>query len=296
MGESMDNELESRTAGGRESAGTMLRTAREARRLGIDKVSRELHLSARTVGLLERDDYASLPPPAFVRGYLRGYARLLDLPEQEVVDAYNQVAGENPAPELRPVVRGQGEARPASWSGPLGLIVVGVLAIWSYQYWHSSQTSEQTPPPAELSEPLPAEPAANGPVLPEKVEAPLPSFIPAPDASPAPVAGAYPSPTVQPYAPQPQPSAEPALPEADTLVLSFSGESWASVIDAEGKKLLYQTVAKGQVKTVQGKAPFKIGLGRPADTRLEYNGQAYDHGYNSNRSSVRFVVPKERPH
>jgi cytoskeleton protein RodZ len=291
MGEPMDNELESRPAGVGDSAGAMLRAAREARRMGIDKVARELRLSARTVSSLERDDYASLPPATFVRGYLRGYARLLNVPEQAVVDAYNRAAGEEPAPELRPAARNQGEARPASWLGPLGLIMVGILAIWGYQYWRSPRSSTPVPAPPQLAEPAPAEPVAKGAALPGEAGTPSPSGVPAPAASPLTVAGAYPSPTPQPYVPQPQHVVEPARPEADTLVLSFAGESWASVVDAEGKRLLHQTVTKGQVKTVQGKAPFKITLGRPADTRLEYNGKAYDHGYTSNRSSVRFTVP-----
>ncbi|WP_367026794.1 helix-turn-helix domain-containing protein [Methylococcus sp. ANG] len=260
MGDAMDNDLAGRPGGEGGSAGQRLRAAREARRLGVDKVARELHLSAGIIGALERDDYASLPPPAFVRGYLRNYARLLDLPEQEIVDAYNRVAGEEAGPELRPAVRGQGEAKPASWLGPLGLVLLGIAGIWGYQYWRSFQTSSGAPAPA--SSPMAA------------VEAPG-------------------SPTVPPYpSAQPEPSPAPPQPEVDTLTLSFSGESWASVIDAEGKRLLFQTVAKDQVKTVQGKAPFKITLGRPADTRLEYNGRAYDHGYTSNRSSVRFSVPR----
>ncbi|QXP83855.1 RodZ domain-containing protein [Methylococcus sp. Mc7] len=292
MGDAMDNDLAGRPGGEGGSAGQRLRAAREARRLGVDKVARELHLSAGIIGALERDDYASLPPPAFVRGYLRNYARLLDLPEQEIVDAYNRVAGEEAGPELRPAVRGQGEAKPASWLGPLGLVLLGIAGIWGYQYWRSFQTSGPVSSPVELSEPVPAEPAANGSAMPAEEVQPS-SGAPAPASSPMAAVEAPGSPAVPPYpSAQPEPSPAPLQPEVDTLTLSFSGESWASVIDAEGKRLLFQTVAKDQVKTVQGKAPFKITLGRPADTRLEYNGRAYDHGYTSNRSSVRFSVPR----
>ncbi|CAI8890889.1 RodZ domain-containing protein [Methylococcus capsulatus] len=282
---------------GGESAGQRLRAAREARRQGIDKVARELHLSVGTVGALERDDYASLPPPAFVRGYLRGYARLLGLPEQEIVDAYNRVAGGGSDPEPGAVVRGQSEASPTSWFGPLGLVLLGMAGIWGYQHWRSSQISGEAPSPVELSEPVPVEPAVNGTAMPGREEVAPSTGGPAPASNPMAAADALGSPAASPYpSTQPQPSPQPLRPEVDTLTLSFSGESWASVTDAEGKKLLFENVTEGQVKTVQGKAPFKITLGRPADTHLEFNGQAYDHGYKTNRTSARFIVPRNAGH
>ncbi|WP_198321539.1 MULTISPECIES: RodZ domain-containing protein [Methylococcus] len=288
MGDTLDNDPADRP--GEDGAGYRLRAAREARKLGLDKVARELHLSVGTVGALERDDYSGLPPPTFVRGYLRSYARLLDLPEQEIVDAYNRVAGEGPAPEPEPVVHAQSEVRPVAWFGPLALVLVGIAGIWGYQYWHSSQTSGPAPSPAGLAKPVPAEPAGTGATVADREEAPSPSGMPPPASSPAAVEALV-VPVVAP-SPSAQPSPEPLPPEVDTLTLSFSGESWASVIDAEGKRLLFQTLAKGQVRTVQGKAPFRVTLGRPADTRLDYNGKAYDHGYTSNRVSVRFSVPR----
>ncbi|QJD30426.1 RodZ domain-containing protein [Methylococcus geothermalis] len=301
MSEAMGHDLEDRQDGEGRSLGAILKAAREARRWGIDKIARELHLPVETVGALERDDYSVLPPPTFVRGYVRSYARLLGLPEQEAVDAYHRVVGEGAEPALHPAARGQGEARPASWAGPLGWLLVGMLGIWGYQYWRSSQTSEPVPSPVGLSGPAPEESAARGAGLPADAETPHPSNMPATAVRPLEVAGASPAPSVRSDTPAPapglaQPSGQSGQPEVATLVLSFSGDSWASVIDADGKKLLYQTVAKGQVRTVQGKAPFKITLGRPADTLLEYNGQAYDHGYKSNRTSVRFIVPKETAH
>ncbi|WP_317134045.1 helix-turn-helix domain-containing protein [Methylococcus mesophilus] len=295
MGDATDNDPAGRPGPERGSVGPMLRAAREARRIGVDTVARELHLPAAAISALERDDYASLPPAAFVRGYLRSYARLLDLPEQQIVDAYNRVAGEGPDPELRPVARGQGEAKPASWLGPLGLVLLGLAGIWGYQFWRSSQNPVPVPSPVELSEPAPVEPAVNGAGIPGEAEVPPPFGEPAPAPSSIAAVEAPRSPVV-PASPPAQPPGAPPQPEGDTLTLSFSGESWASVTDAEGKKLLFENVAKGQVKTVQGKAPFKITLGRPADTHLEYNGRAYDHGYKTNRISARFIVPKETAH
>lgn len=70
--------------------GRSLADARKAANLTLIDVAARLHLDTRTVDALERDDYSRLPSPAFVRGYLRSYARLLSLPPEPIVNAYNQ--------------------------------------------------------------------------------------------------------------------------------------------------------------------------------------------------------------
>ncbi|TDJ42247.1 MAG: helix-turn-helix domain-containing protein, partial [Gammaproteobacteria bacterium] len=65
-----------------------LRNAREALGITIDEVAHELHLSREVVLSLEAGDYETLGPPVFVRGHLRSYARLVELPEEAVVEGY----------------------------------------------------------------------------------------------------------------------------------------------------------------------------------------------------------------
>ncbi|MGH8320859.1 MAG: helix-turn-helix domain-containing protein, partial [Gammaproteobacteria bacterium] len=74
------------------SLGAQLRTAREARKLPIHKAAQDLHVSDDILSALERDEYRTLGAPIFVRGHLRNYARLLGLPEDEVLAAYEHAA------------------------------------------------------------------------------------------------------------------------------------------------------------------------------------------------------------
>jgi cytoskeleton protein RodZ len=78
------------------SIGRQLAAAREVRKLDIDTVARELKLDAAIVRALENDDRAALPAPIFVQGYLRSYARLLDLPVQELLQRYAETTGTPP--------------------------------------------------------------------------------------------------------------------------------------------------------------------------------------------------------
>ena len=78
------------------SIGARLRTAREARRLTAEGVAKQLNLDVTVIQALENDDRQNLPAPIFVQGYLRSYARLLELPESELLDDYARQSDELP--------------------------------------------------------------------------------------------------------------------------------------------------------------------------------------------------------
>ena len=80
--------------------GRRLSDTRQAANLSLGEVASRLHLDLDTIRALEADDYDRLPAPTFVRGYLRGYARLLDLPPGPILEAFDQ-RGLTP-PELVP--------------------------------------------------------------------------------------------------------------------------------------------------------------------------------------------------
>lgn len=81
---------------GRMSPGARLSAARKERKLPLEVVADELKLDVRMVEALERDDKAVLPAAIFVQGYLRRYARLMGLPEDELVRDYTESTDEPP--------------------------------------------------------------------------------------------------------------------------------------------------------------------------------------------------------
>ena len=80
----------------RMSIGARLSAARNERQLTIRAVASELKIDVSMVAALERDDKAVLPAAIFVKGYLRRYARLVGLPEEELVSDYAASTGEPP--------------------------------------------------------------------------------------------------------------------------------------------------------------------------------------------------------
>ncbi|MCA9994966.1 MAG: helix-turn-helix domain-containing protein, partial [Anaerolineales bacterium] len=68
--------------------GQILREARENKGLTLEEVQAETRIHARFLTALEKGDYAVLPTPVHVRGFLRNYARFLGLDPQPLLARY----------------------------------------------------------------------------------------------------------------------------------------------------------------------------------------------------------------
>ena len=68
-----------RQTSGQQSSGALLAAGRQAKELTLDEVGDALNLSPQTVTWLETDDFDALPAPAFTQGYIRNYAKYVDI-------------------------------------------------------------------------------------------------------------------------------------------------------------------------------------------------------------------------
>ena len=72
--------------------GYALRSAREAKGYTIISVAEQLHLDEQIVLALESHQLASLPESAYVCGYIRNYARLLEISPEPLIEQFKQEA------------------------------------------------------------------------------------------------------------------------------------------------------------------------------------------------------------
>lgn len=63
--------------------GTVLREARERKRMTLAEVSESIKVSQTCLMALEQAVWSELPPEVFVRGFVRSFARAVGLPEAE---------------------------------------------------------------------------------------------------------------------------------------------------------------------------------------------------------------------
>src|SRR5579872_4093207 len=71
--------------------GQRLKTARESMQLTEKEAAARLHLNPRIIAVIESEDFENGPPVIFMRGYLRSYARLLNMPENEIDQVVTQL-------------------------------------------------------------------------------------------------------------------------------------------------------------------------------------------------------------
>jgi cytoskeleton protein RodZ len=68
--------------------GHILREARETKGLTLEEVQQQIRINARFLAALEEGEYERLPTPVHARGFLRNYARFLNLDPKPLVDRY----------------------------------------------------------------------------------------------------------------------------------------------------------------------------------------------------------------
>jgi len=71
-----------------EKLGAYLKKEREARNCSLEEISSATKIRKGILSAIENDDYTLLPPPVFVKGFLRAYATHLGLDYGEVVKRY----------------------------------------------------------------------------------------------------------------------------------------------------------------------------------------------------------------
>jgi cytoskeleton protein RodZ len=118
--------------------GWRLVKAREAQELTLAVAANKLRLSAATLQALESNRYEDLPEPIFVRGYLRAYARLLEMDQKVLVEEYDRLV-DTLGPVLTPTtrVRRQAAARDPYIRGALALFMVAMVVLLLGSWWYS---------------------------------------------------------------------------------------------------------------------------------------------------------------
>ena len=159
--------------------GGRLVEAREAQGLTLAVAANKLRLSAATLQALESNRYEDLPEPIFVRGYLRAYARLLEMDQKVLVAEYNRLV-DTLGPVLTPTtkVRRQATARDPYIRGAIALIV-GAMVVLLGSWWYS-RLKHDVPAQSRTASSEAEQPASSASVLP-------PPQIDSPNLGPGPV-------------------------------------------------------------------------------------------------------------
>ncbi len=236
-------------------AGAVLLAERRRQGLSLGDISRQLKLSVRQVEALERDDFSGFTGPVFVHGFIRNYAKLLNLVPDPLIRAADQIL-DPPAPASEPVAvpasprvapRRKIGLVPAVSAGAVVALVVAIAVLVG-----NRGDSEPAPDESVIA-------AVKPPAQPRE---------PAPAVKPA---------AVQPAA---RPSAGNAAAaetgERATLRMVFDQESWVEIKDRNGNTIFGQLSPAGSRRSVSGEPPFDVVVGNAAGVRLTYRDETVD--------------------
>ncbi len=251
MSEAATNRQASAPGGG----GAALLMERRRQGLSLGDISRQLKLSVRQVEALERDDYSGFTGPVFVHGFIRNYAKLLNLEPDPLIRAADRIldppasASEPVAAAASPLVvrRRRIGMVPAVSAGAAVAVVVAVAVLVGNRGG--------------------SKPAPEEPVIAAVEEAARPKEH-APAAKPA---------AAQPVARPAAGNAVAAEPGGRaTLRMVFDQESWVEIKDRNGNTIFGQLNPAGSRRSVSGEPPFDVVVGNAAGVRLTYKDETVD--------------------
>ncbi|NIY49012.1 cytoskeleton protein RodZ [Cedecea colo] len=297
-----------------QTTGVRLRTAREQLGLSQQAVAERLCLKVSTVRDIEDDKAPAELASTFLRGYIRSYARLVHIPEEELLPMMEKQAPVRAAKvaPMQSFSLGKRRKKRDGWlmsfTWLILFVVVGLTGAWWWQN-HKAQQEEISTMADQSSAELSA--GSNAQSVPLNTGA---DTTPAEDAMTQPAPGQEPQPapadtTAQATAPQsapadnsavvspsqapvdnaatPSPGAAASLPTgqaqvtppaADTnaLVMNFNADCWLEVTDATGKKLFSGMQRKDGNLNLAGQAPYKLKIGAPAAVQIQFQGKPVD--------------------
>ncbi len=126
--------------------GEVFSAARNAKKLTLKDVSNKLRLSVKQIEALENDNFSSLPPAMITRGFMRNYARLLELDAEPLLASY-RARTPDVAPSTLSVKTSMHQVMPTSASSQsrLKYILLGSFILLSAASWYYYANNIQKP-------------------------------------------------------------------------------------------------------------------------------------------------------
>lgn len=238
--------------------GAMLAQERSGKGLSVADIAAQLRYSPKQIEALEGDDYARLPGTTFVRGMIRGYAKILGAPAAPILRAFE--IRHVPAPVAQDqrherVPFPDGRTRSTRIYVWLSVIIAVLVAAVLYE-WHFGLPE----PIADAGRAATTEPAAGKDAetaVPPASREELTDVLP--DTKPVASGGV------------PVPGEPPG-----TLRFEFQKDAWVEVKDGSGRVLLAHTNPANSQIVVEGSPPFTLVIGNASSVRLTYGGKLLD--------------------
>ena len=253
--------------------GLRFRQAREKARWSLDVAAQRLKLPVAVVDAIEREDWARLGAPIFVRSYVGSYAKLLGLPASLADD----VVKGKPAPQLvamggTPVAK-RAYARKSMNLGYLlmTIVIVGSVVALALYFQSPKRSARVIELDAARAYALMAPAATNQGSSATIAEAGLVPLREAPASSTL---------------------TAPAV-ATGSLVMNFRGDSWVDLVDRSGAHLERGLVTAGTERRFDSLQLSQVTLGDATAVDVILAGAPLDLAPFSEANVARFTVSSD---
>ncbi len=236
-----------------QSPGLLLRQARERLGWSTQQVASKLNLRAAVVEALERDQADDHNALTFVRGYVRAYARLLAIDEQQILASFDAMEGRRAATQLKSFSQRLAQEASDHRLAIGSYLLVALVLLLSLWWWLQERQPATQAVPTILHE------------VDEVALEPLPSY------------------EFERYSPVPEVVPEPLEQLGNTppnkvtsLQISCSDYCWLRVEDAAGRQLALGSHPPGSVLELSGRPPFRIIAGAAQTLSIVFAGNPVD--------------------
>jgi len=265
MSEETNDRLEEKATGEERRGpigGERLAEARRAQQITVLEIAKELHLDEPKVRALECNDFDVIGAAVFAKGHLRKYAQLVNVDEADLMLDYYQL---NRSAAMPPVVSTRAKLRRDASSGPWIAAFIVIIVAGAIYWWFAGGTaSTGSVATAEIS----AFPQDGAAVTPVETDTPdEANNIGLPEPTTALLVEAIGEPS--------DAATGEAVVAGLRMTLSYSGDCWTEITDANGSRLFFDLGTNGRRVVLSGEAPFNVLFGNVENVRVQVNGLPY---------------------
>lgn len=285
--------------------GEALLNGRKRFALDIENISEDLNISKDIVEKIERSETADLPPNAFMQGYIRAYAKLVDVDAEAVLEDFARAV-----PGASEPLRARSNLPKEAHSGsPLIknitrlLLACGVMAVLYGIYSYYSEKLQDFD--SEVSDEVSLDDAGAGGMKLEikqraritdddelVLDAPMPDLMQQEVEESEQSGSAGEVEAVQDAEEDAVANDNEAVAVTeDEMILYADSDSWVEITSADNRRLFYNLLSAGSEVRVSGAAPFSVFLGNAPQVTMMLNNQDVQlSGYIRANNTAKFRV------
>ena len=271
--------------------GELLKEARKKKRRRYKKLSSELSIPEKYLEALEENNFSIMAGSAYVRGYLRAYAKKLDLDPELVITAFERYLKDKRKQEKSLLKKDNKKDRNQKFLFLYAIILLVITLLIIFLPERNTETSEnreissyiggETPDTKENLPGLEVKKEVNF----EQTSSTIPQNLTISELSTDKETSSVVIEKVN----------DQLIKAINTIEMNFSGDCWIEIMDKD-KILEYQLVKAGSSIYIEGVGPFKLIIGNSKRVQLFYNGAKISLASTTNvKTNVScLVLPKGR--